>query len=97
MKRDRSQVVEAASANTANNTQAQGGYDAYFGTYVVDDEAGAVTQRLMGALSARNVGMMLTRAMTVDENTLLIRLDTTAADGTPVVRTLRWQRLPAPV
>ena len=37
--------------------------------------------------------MVLTRAMEVRGNTLLIRLETTAADGIPVVRTLAWQRL----
>lgn len=93
MKRDRSNVVPAGSANTKNNTRAQGGYDAYFGTYSVDDAKGLVTQTLMGSLSAGNVGMVLSRAMEVRGNTLLISLETTAADGTPVIRTLTWQRL----
>lgn len=92
MKRDRSAVVQAASANAKNNTQAQGGYDAYFGTYSVDDTNGTVTQQLMGSLSPGNVGMVLTRRMEVRGNTLLITLETTAADGTPVIRTLTWQR-----
>ena len=93
MKRDRSTGVHATAVAAANNTQAQGGYDAYFGTYAVDDTTGRVTQRLLGSLSEKNVGASLTRAMKVDGNTLTIRLDTTAADGTPVVRTLIWQRL----
>lgn len=65
MKRDRSAPAAAARPDASNNTQAQGGYDAYFGTYEVDDEKGTVTQRLLGALSPRNVGMVLTRAMEV--------------------------------
>ena len=92
MKRDRSAVAQAAPANAKNNTQAQGGYDAYFGSYSVDDAKGTVTQRLQGSLSAANVGMELTRAMTVTGETLVIKLETTAADGTPVVRTLTWRR-----
>jgi len=71
---------------------AQGGYDAYFGTYTVDDAKGAVTQKLLGSLSAANVGMVLTRGMEVTGDSLVITLETTAADGTPVVRTLTWQR-----
>jgi len=47
----------------------------------------------MGALSQGNVGMVLTRAIDVRGNTLVIQLDTTAADGTPVTRTLTWRRL----
>lgn len=93
MKRDRSQIVEMGPVNTKNNTQAQGGYDAYFGTYNVDDATGTVTQQLIGSLSTANVGMVLKRAMEVKENTLLIRIETTAADDIPVVRTLTWKRL----
>ena len=93
MKRDRSTAIQAAAANAKNNTQAQGGYDAYFGTYRVDDARGTVTQELMGSLSPGNVGMVLTRAMEVNGDSLSIKLDTTAADGTPVTRTLTWRRL----
>jgi hypothetical protein len=92
MKRDRSAVAQAAVASGKNNTMAQNGYDAYFGKYSVDDEKGTVTQELTGSLSAGNVGMVLTRAMEVRGDTLIIKLETTAADGTPVVRTLTWER-----
>lgn len=93
MKRDRSNATVAAPVPGAkNNTMAQGGYDAYFGTYTVDDGKGTVTQKLLGSLSAANVGMVLTRGMQVTGDTLVITLETTAADGTPVVRTLTWRR-----
>ena len=95
MKRDRSTPVAEATASAANNTRAQGGYDAYFGTYRVDDAEGTVTQKLLGSLSPGNVGMVLTRAMSVRGDTLVIRLETTASDGTPVTRTLTWRRLRA--
>ena len=93
MKRDRRGPTQGAAPAALNNTQAQGGYDAYFGTYTVDDAKGAVTQRLMGSLSPQNVGMVLTRGMDVRGDTLIIRLETTAADGVPVVRTLTFRRL----
>jgi hypothetical protein len=93
MKRDRSGRVETATAAGANNTLAQGGYDAYFGTYRVDDAAGEVTQELLGSLTAANVGMVLTRRMEVDGDRLVIALDTSAADGVAVTRTLTWRRL----
>ncbi len=93
MKSDRSTEILSGPTNATNNTQAQGGYDAYFGTYSVDDSRGVVTQQLMGSLSLGNVGMVLSRAMQVEGDTLLIKLETTAADGTPVVRTLTWRRL----
>jgi len=93
MRRDRSQAVPEGPSEAKNNSRAQGGYDAYFGTYTVDDEAGSVTQRLLGALSRENVGAVLTRAMAVDGDRLVIRIDTTAADGAAVTRTLTWQRV----
>ena len=92
MKRERRSAPVAAGPSAPNNSQAVGGYDAYFGSYTVDDAAGTVTQRLQGALSAENVGLVLTRAMQVIGNELVIQLDTASADGTPVVRTLRWTR-----
>jgi hypothetical protein len=86
-------VAAAAVASAApNNTRAQGGYDAYFGTYTVDDAQGTVTQTLVGALSAANVGQVLTRSMSVEGDTLTIAVDTAAADGEPVTRTLVWRR-----
>src|SRR5690349_18707942 len=65
MKRDRTSADTTDAVSTVaakNNSRAQGGYDAYFGTYTVDDAKGTVTQRLLGALSAENVGQVLTRA-----------------------------------
>ena len=93
MKRDRTSVPSDGPAGASNNTQAQDGYDAYFGTYTVDDATGVVTQRLDGSLSRGNVGMVLSRAMSVRGASLVIQLGTTASDGTPVTRTLTWERV----
>jgi hypothetical protein len=93
MKRDRTGLVADAPVAGRNNSRAQGGYDAYFGTYLIDDAAGTVTQRLEGALSSENVGLIVTRRMLVEGDRLTIRLETTTAQGEPVVRTLVWQRI----
>ena len=94
MKRDRDPESSAEEPAVApNNSQARGGYDAYFGTYTVDDGRGAVTQTLIGALSPGNVGQVLTRVMTVVGDELTIRLDTATPEGEPVTRTLRWKRV----
>ena len=94
MKRDRRGATEAEATSAApNNSSARGGYDAYFGSYTVDDARGTVTQRLTGALSPENVGLVLTRAMTVVGDELTIRLDTATTSGEPITRTLRWRRV----
>jgi len=93
MRRDRSGDIPDGPSGAKNNSRAQGGYDAYFGKYSIDDEQGTVTQTLLGALSREHVGAVLTRAMDVQGDTLVIKLDTNAADGTPVTRTLTWRRI----
>ena len=52
-----------------------------------------VTQRLLGALSQENVDSVLTREMEVRGDTLVIRVQTSAADGTAVTRTFTWNRV----
>ena len=93
MKRDRSVSASDAPLSASNNSRAVGGYDAYFGTYTVDDAQGTVTQRLVGALSKENVGLVLTRAMTVENNALTIELQTNSSQGEAVTRTLKWKRV----
>jgi hypothetical protein len=95
MRRGRGSAPEedGVPAASSNNSRARNGYDAYFGTYTVDDVNGTVTQTLLGALSPENVGMVLTRAMSVIGDRLTIRLETTAASGDPVIRTLQWRRV----
>jgi hypothetical protein len=94
MKRERGAVREAEAANLpANNSRARGGYDAYFGTYKVDDSTGIVTTLLAGALSPDNVGQVFTRAMSVAGDELTIRLETTSVGGEAIRRTLRWKRV----
>jgi hypothetical protein len=94
MKRARdTSTTEVAAQAAPNNSRAQGGYDAYFGTYTTDDKEGTVTQRLVGALSRENVGQVLTRTMTVSGDELVIRVHTAASSGAPIVRTLLWRRV----
>jgi len=93
MKRDRSTTAPAEVAGGSNNTRAVGGYDAYFGTYRIDEEQGVVTTTLLGALAREHTGAVLTRAMRVDGDTLTITLDTTSINGRPVARTLTWARV----
>ena len=99
MRRDRS--TEPAStgpaatgaARAGNNTNAVGGYDAYFGTYTIDDANCTVTQTLTAALSPGNVGQVLTRKMNVEGDALTIEIDMTTGDGEAITRTLTWVRV----
>ncbi len=92
MKRDRRLAVDAPVFTRQNNTTAIGGYDAYFGTYEVDETTGDVRTRLVGALSPGHVGATMIRNMKVEDGKLVIRLTTTTGDDTLVHRTLTWER-----
>ena len=94
MKRNRTDVpnIEGPSAGQ-NNTGAVGGYDAYFGTYSVSETTGEVLHRLEGALTAENVGMEVSRTLTVNGDSLVIQLETTTIEGEPITRTLTWKRV----
>lgn len=94
MKRDRSEIASAVLAAAGeNNSVAVGGYDAYFGTYTVDEESGSVTQNLLGALTPGDVGKVVTRGMSIDHDRLTIQLATRSADGESITRTLTWERV----
>ena len=94
MKRDRSQpenVLQRAQAE--NNTAGINGYDGYFGTYTIDEDAGTLTTRLEGSISPANVGATYVRDARVVDNELIIQLRTTAVDGTAITRTNTFSRL----
>lgn len=94
MKRDRTDLPDTGDPSLGkNNTGAVGGYDAYFGTYSVDDRTGDVLHCLEGALTAENVGMEVSRTLTVNGDSLVIQLETTTIEGESIVRTLTWKRV----
>jgi len=94
MKKDRSleSITQATSAGQ-NNTAAIGGYDAYFGTYKVNEETGDVTHTLIASLSPSNIGMTTVRTLRVLNNQLMLQLKTTTPEGEDIVRTLIWKRI----
>ncbi|HTO23707.1 MAG TPA: lipocalin-like domain-containing protein [Spirochaetia bacterium] len=95
MRRDRSAAPGTAPvmAPSLNNSVAVDGYDAYFGTYVLDPGAGTIATTLDASVSPANIGKTFVRRVRVVNAELIIQLDTTAADGAAVTRTLRFSRL----
>ena len=78
---------------TEDTAQTILGYDAYFGTYTVNEKEGIVTHRLESALFPGDIGKSIARGFTISGDTLTIKFNTTLGDGTPVTRTLVWARL----
>ncbi len=94
MRRDRSPGTQGADvAPSLNNSAAVDGYDAYFGTYVLDPAAGTIATTLEASVSPANIGKVFVRHVRAKDDELTIQLATSAADGSPVTRTLRFSRL----
>jgi Lipocalin-like domain len=94
MKQDRSEQETVPQAvATKNNTARVNGYDAYFGTYSVDETEGTLTTRLEGAISPTNVGDTYVRDVRVVDDELIVRLQTTTLDGTSITRTNIFTRI----
>lgn len=94
MNPDRSGSAAAGPrASGPNNSGSVNGYDAYFGSYTLDEVTGTITVRLEGALSPANIGQVLTRDIRATSDQLTIQLATTAVNGTPVTRTLTFARV----
>ena len=94
MKRDRSDEERVPQRVQAkNNTAAVNGYDAYFGTYSVDEAAGTLATHVEGSISPVNIGKTYVRDMRVVGNELFIQLKTTAVDGIAITRTNTFYRI----
>ena len=94
MRRDRSSPAAPPPAGgAANNSSAVNGYDAYFGTYTLDEARGILSTRLEGAITPANIGSVFERQVAVTGGRLTIRLATSSPDGTAVTRTLTFARV----
>ena len=70
------QIMRAdQSAKAPNNPvqYGQGGYEAYFGTYDVDEKAHTVTHHVEGALVRSLIGKNLTRVYTFENEQLILK------------------------
>jgi len=94
MKKDRSaESITQTTIAGNNNTAAIGGYDAYFGTYQIDEKTNQVAYTLIGSINPANIGITVYRNLQVEEDRLIIKLDTTTPEGEPVTRTLTWKKI----
>jgi Lipocalin-like domain len=78
---------------TSDTAQTVLGYDAYFGTFTVNATEGFVVHHLESALFPGDVGKDIKRNFAISGDRLTIKFNTTTADGTPVMRTLVWERM----
>jgi len=83
----------ATTKGTADTAQTVLGYDAYFGTYSVNEKDGIVIHHLEAALFPGDVGKDIARHFTISGDRLTITFNTTTREGVKVMRTLVWERM----
>ena len=83
----------ATTKGTPDTAQTILGYDAYFGTYRINEKEGIVTHHLEAALFPGDIGKDIDRHFTISGDQLTITFNTTTKDGLKVTRTLIWERM----
>lgn len=83
----------ATTKGTPDTAQTILGYDAYFGTYRINESEGIVTHHLEAALFPGDIGKDIDRHFTISADQLTITFNTTTKDGVKVTRMLVWERM----
>jgi hypothetical protein len=78
---------------TPDTAQTILGYDAYFGTYKINETDGTVIHHLEAALFPGDIGKNIERHFTLSGDQLTITFSTTTREGVKVTRILVWQRM----
>jgi hypothetical protein len=92
---DRPTAIDCNTSGAApsdNSPQLLNGYEAYFGTYIIDETNHTVTHHLEGALASADVGRNLIRQFQVSDDKLTIVVRTSSPKGRQI-RTLTWERV----
>jgi hypothetical protein len=79
-------ISQPANPDEATNARIVLGYDAYFGTFTVDEAAGTVTHHVEGSLFPEDLGKDFTRAFRIDGDTFELSFASPAATRTLVFR-----------
>jgi hypothetical protein len=92
MKRTRNDNTTIISTKQdSNNSVAFNGYDAYFGTYIIDTLNHQIKHQVQGAIDPKDVGKELIRKYSISGDTLLLWFNTLNTN-VKVTRTLTWVR-----
>ena len=85
-------ITEPANPEEAKNARVVLGYDAYFGTFTVDEPAGTVTHHVESSLFPEDLGKDFVRRFRVNGNTLELSFTSPPGPNGAVTRTLVFRR-----
>ena len=93
MRQGRAQAVSVPqNPPDAKNPRIVLGYDAYFGTFTVNEAEGTITHHVEGSLFPEDLGKDFTRFYKIEGGTFTLSFTSTSPDGPELTRTLRFRR-----
>lgn len=93
MRQERAQAITAPSnAEDAKNPRIVLGYDAYFGTFSVNEPERTITHHVEGSLFPEDLGKDFRRFFRIEGDTFTLSFTSASPEGFEVTRTLRFRR-----
>jgi lipocalin-like protein len=93
MRQERTQAISAPSnPQDATNARIVLGYDAYFGTFSVNEADATITHHVQGSLFPEDLGKDFRRSFKIEGGTFTLSFTSTSPEGFDVTRTLRFRR-----
>jgi hypothetical protein len=93
MRQERAQAISVPSnPQDATKPRVVLGYDAYFGTFRVNEAAGTITHHVEGSLFPEDLGKDFQRFFRIEGDTFTLSFTSKSPEGFDVIRTLRFRR-----
>jgi hypothetical protein len=93
MRQERAQAISApANPRDATNPRIVLGYDAYFGTFTVNEADATITHHVEGSLFPEDLGKDFRRSFRIEDGTFTLSFTSKSPEGFDVTRTLRFRR-----
>jgi hypothetical protein len=94
MRQERAQAISVPSKpQDATNPRIVLGYDAYFGTFHVNQADATITHHVEGSLFPEDLGKDFQRAFRIEGDRFTLSFTSKSPEGFEVTRTLRFRRL----
>jgi hypothetical protein len=93
MRQERAQAISVPSnPQDARSPRIVLGYDAYFGTFEVNEAAGMITHHVEGSLFPEDLGKDFQRVFRIEGDTFTLSFASKSPEGFEVTRTLLFRR-----
>jgi len=92
MRQGRAQVISVPAPQGAASPRIVLGYDAYFGTFSVNEADATITHHVQGSLFPEDLGKDFRRSFRIEGGTFTLSFTSKSPEGFDVTRTLRFRR-----